>query len=120
MEVYAIGLHLRPDISDDVGMTLGIARRSYVFASDEVPAPRVGWYVFRMPGTPLDRALVRHSEILGVDVHLGQPEPGVTVGLQRVLVSRPAPLEGAHFHHIVYFPDAPEHTCVSTHWEQPC
>jgi len=120
MEIYTIGLHLRPVLTDDAGVTLGFSRRSSVFANDEVTSPRTGWYVFRIPGAPAERALIHDVETLGVDVHLGRPERGVTAGLQRVTMARPEPIEGAHFRHIVYVPGLPEHTCVSTDWERPC
>jgi hypothetical protein len=120
MDIYTLGLHLRPVLTDDAGVTLGFSRRSSVFANDEVASPRTGWYVFRIPAVPGERALIYDVETLGVDVHFGRPEPGVTVGLQRVTTSRRQPIEGSHFHHVVYFPGLPERTCVSTDWEQPC
>jgi hypothetical protein len=50
VDVYGLGALLRPALDDDSGLGIGFSRRSYLFASNEVPATRSGWHVFGVSG----------------------------------------------------------------------
>jgi len=119
LETYAVGGHVLVSAGDR-GLDLGVARRVYVFAERDVPAPASGWYPLLLPRAPLDAAMVRHAETLGVAVRLAAPAPGVTVGFHGLLAGRaPAGAEGG-FVDVRFEPDAPSRTCVSTRQEVRC
>ncbi|HEY7556171.1 MAG TPA: hypothetical protein VIH18_15325 [Candidatus Binatia bacterium] len=120
LETYTIGGHVRTALADDPGFGLGAAKRSYLFAEEEAAKPAAGWYLFLLPPVSLDRALLRDVEIGGIDLHLGAPEAGLTLGFQRLTATRPAPVDRDAFHDLMFIPESPVYACVSTQMERSC
>ncbi len=114
--MYTVGAHVH--IEDDAGVTLGVGRRMYLFASSDIEAPRSGWYVFLLPGGSLKEAVLRSVESLGIEVRTAAPEPGITAGLSRVIATR---FRGrAGFRDIRFSASAPTEACISTQLERAC
>jgi hypothetical protein len=120
METYTIGGHVRTALADDPGFGFGAAKRTYLFAEEEAAKPAAGWYLFLLPPVSLDRALLRDVEIGGIDLHLGAPEAGLTLGFQRLTATRPAPVDRDAFHDLTFIPHSPVYACVSTQVELSC
>ena len=120
LETYTIGGHVRMALEDDPGFGLGAAKRSYLFAEEEAAKPAAGWYLFVLPPVSFDRALLRDVETAGIDLHLGSPEAGLTVGFQRLTATRPAPVDRDGFRDVTFIPQSPVYACVSTHMERSC
>jgi len=120
LETYTIGGHVRTALADDPGFGFGAAKRSYLFAEEEAAKPAAGWYLFLLPPVSFDRALLRHVETAGIDLHLGAPEVGLTVGFQRLTATRPAPVDRDAFHDLIFIPQSPVYACVSTQLERSC
>jgi hypothetical protein len=120
LEAYTLGAHIRTSLADDPGFGLGAAKRSYLFAEEEAVAPAAGWYFFLLPSVSFDRALLRHIETAGVDLHFGAPEVGLTVGFQSLTATRPAPVDRDAFYDLNFIPQSPLYACVSTRMERSC
>jgi hypothetical protein len=120
LETYTVGAHVRTALADDPGLSVGAAKRIYLFADEEAAKPDAGWYFFLLPMVPLDRALLRDLKLGGVDLHLGAPEAGLTVGFQRLTATRPAPVDRDAFHDLLFIPQSPVYACVSTRVEGSC
>ena len=117
LEVYTLGAHVRT--GDDPGVDLGAAKRTYLFAQDESVTPRGGWHLLWLPPVS-GQAMLRVVESVGIDLHLGHPEPGVTAGFQRVAATRPVPMGGDVFREIRFSLSSPNEACLSTRWERSC
>jgi len=120
METYTLGAHLRTTGADDPGFGLGAAKRTYLFAEGEAPAPRAGWYLVILPRVALGRAVLRHIFTSGIDLHLGPLEAGIVVGMQRVTATRPESADCDTFRDLRFEPSSPTSACVSTQRERPC
>ncbi len=118
LKTYTLGAQARTD-EDRPGIDFGVARQIYVFADSDVPAPAEGWYPFLVPRVPLDGAVVRYSENVGIDLRIAGAEPGFTLGFQRVLVSRPAVGKDG-FLDLKFTPASPSATCINAHPEGRC
>ena len=120
LHVYSLGVIFRPTLDDDPGLGFGFSRRSYLFASDEVPPPRAGWHVFGVGGVPYDRAALRQATVVGVNVRTGSPLTAVTVGFEQLTMTQPFDMAGDTFRALRYVPAAPHLSCVSLHMEERC
>jgi len=120
LEAYTVGGHIRTSLADDPGLGLGAAKRSYLFAEEEAVAPAAGWYFFLLPSISFDHALLRHIQTIGIDLHFGLPEAGLTVGFQSVTATRPALVDRDAFYDINFIPQSPIYACVSTRMERSC
>jgi hypothetical protein len=120
VDVYGLGALLRPALDDDPGLGIGFSRRSYLFASDEVPAPRSGWHLFGVSGVPYDQAALRQATVMGVNVRSGSLLTAVTVGFEQLTITQPADVAGDTFRALKYVPAAPHLSCVSLKLEERC
>ena len=120
VDVYGVGALLRPAADDDPGLGVGVSRRSYVFASDEVPVPRSGWHLFGVTGVPYDQAVLRQATVVGVNVRSGWPLTGITVGFEQLTITQPADVTGDAFRAVTYVPALPYLSCVSLRVEDRC
>jgi hypothetical protein len=119
LETYVVGAHLRTGAAEP-GLGLGATKWIYIFAEEEVPSPALGWYVLLLPSVPLEKALLRHLEMLGIDLHLSAPEPGITVGAQWLTVTRPVRVDEDSFREINFRSSFPADACVSTQRGRAC
>ncbi len=117
LEAYTIGAHLR--VADDPGGTLGVAKRTYIFSTD-VEAPRSGWHMGLLPWVSLGQAVLQSVESLGIEAHVGPPEPGVTAGLYRLVSTRPLPVGHDGYRDLRFSLSSPRETCLSTRLERSC
>ena len=117
LEAYTIGAHLR--VSDESGATLGVAKRTYLFA-DSVPEPSSGWHVGLLPRLPLGQAVLRSVESLGIEARAATPEPGITAGLYRLISTLPMPAEYPGYRDLRFLLSSPDTACVSTRMERAC
>ena len=120
LDVYGVGALIRAEMDDDPGLGLGLSRRSYLFASDEVPAPRTGWYLFGVSGVPYEQAALRQATVLGVNVRSGSPVPAVTMGFEQLTITQPLSATGDAFRALRYVPAEPHLSCVSLVVEERC
>jgi len=120
VDLHTFGVHVRPTIADDLGFSLGLSRRSYVFATQEVSPLESGWHLLYLPGIPFDRAIVRDTETAGVDVRMAPREAGATLGVLRVTASRPQLVAETSFRSILYMPQYPGLTCFTADVEERC
>jgi len=118
-DVYALGVHVRSP-NDEVGASIGIARRSFLFENSAVPSPPAGWHLLIVPSLPYETAIVRDLETFGIDLRLDRREIGFTIGIFRLTGSRPEAAGEALFRDVTYVPRNPRLTCVVTTWEERC
>jgi len=120
VDLHTFGLHVRQAVADDLGFGLGLSRRSYVFATQEVLPPQAGWHLLFLPNIFYDRAIVRDTETIGIDVRMAPREAGATLGLLRVTASRPQLVSETSFRNILYLPEYPSLTCFTADVEEQC
>jgi len=120
LQVHAPGAYLQTDNPGDAGLTIGYARRAYVFSADEVPMPAEGWHLFRLPHVAAREALAIHARSIGAEVRFGPAEPGFTLGVRSVTASRGPEPGPDSFRLLIFHLDAPGQTCYRTREVSPC
>jgi len=91
VEVHAPGLHLRGR-ADDPGASLGYTRRVYYFGGAGALAP--GWHFFRIP-LPDAGALALERRSLGIELATAEPEAGLAIGYEQVIVQARVPSDAS-------------------------
>ena len=80
MDLYALGGHLRTR-GEDRGLTIGLARRSYVFAVEDARNVSAGWHLLCAPMPPV-AAVAQHVASLGLEARAGPVDYGLSLGLR--------------------------------------
>ena len=78
VQVHNVGLDLRTR-AESSGLTLGYARRVYVFSKNTRPLPTVGWH-FLMVKLPETRSVLQYHEAFGADLSTGDDSFSATLG----------------------------------------
>lgn len=118
MDVYAAGAQIRP-APDDLGISVGVGRRSYVVANQLATPPGSGWHAVITPRVRGDEVAVRAARTLGLELRLAPPEPGISIGAHGHTASRGPSADSDVFREIRYDPTAPELTCIRLRQEDP-
>jgi hypothetical protein len=89
VDLYTLGAHLRTR-ADDRGLTIGLARRSYVFTAESAGVLAPGWHLLRVPLPPA-AAVAQHVASLGLEARAGPVDYGLMLGLRVATVLARAP-----------------------------
>lgn len=108
VDIYTLGAQLRTR-SDDRGLSIGVARRSYVFPSDDSEGPSRGWHLFHVP-LPEEESVAQHHTTLGLDLRGGPVDVGATLGLRSTTILLRQKLDRPTIVAIDYEVGAPERT----------
>ena len=80
VDLYTLGAHLRTR-AEDRGLTIGLGRRSYVFAAEGADKISAGWHLLCAPMPPI-AALAQHVASLGLEARAGPAHYGVALVLR--------------------------------------
>jgi hypothetical protein len=108
VDLYTVGAHLRTR-ADDRGLTIGLARRSYVFAVEDAGNVSPGWHLVWAP-LPASAAVAQHVASLGLEARAGPVDYGLTLGLRAATVIARVPRGTDMALALVYTPAHPELT----------
>jgi len=111
--VRGYGLQLRAEPSD-AGLTLGYARRTYVYpdSTPGFPGPGPYWFWVPQPDTP---PVAWAGEALGLDVRTSASSWGVTLGFRGAAVLAQVPAGETVYRRLRFAPDDPGST-----WLRSC
>ena len=108
IDLYTLGAHLRTR-AEDRGLTIGLARRSYVFAAEDAGNVSPGWHFVRAP-LPRVAAVAQHVVSLGFEARAGPVDYGLTLGLRVATVIARVPRGTDIALTLDYTPAHPERT----------
>lgn len=108
VDVYSVGVHLRTR-NDDPGLTIGAARRSYVFADTEAIEFRPGWHYFVAPLSNV-QAVALDTRAVGIEIRAGAPDLSLTVGLSADTILAQVPRDSSVISRLSYAPNSPSST----------
>jgi hypothetical protein len=108
VDVYTVGAHLRTR-AEDRGMTIGLGRRSYVFAAADADDVPEGWHLLAVP-LPVAGSVAQHLGSLGLEARVGPVDYGVTLGLRVVTLIARIPQDASMTLALDYAPAHPERT----------
>jgi len=108
IDLYTVGAHLRTRPGDR-GLTMGLARRSYVFAAEDAGNFSPGWHLVWAPMPPVV-AVAQHVASLGLEARAGPVDYGLTLGLRVATVIAQVPRGADMALALDYTPSHPERT----------
>jgi hypothetical protein len=108
VDLYTLGGHLRTR-GEDRGLTIGLARRSYVFAVEDAKTASAGWHLLYAPMPPV-AAVAQHVASLGLEARAGPVDYGLTLGLRVATVIARVPRGSDMALALDYTPAHPELT----------
>lgn len=105
VDVYSLGANLRTH-ADDPGLTLGAAKRSYVFPLAAGAGLAPGWHYLwaTLPERP---AVAQNMQSLGLDLRSGAAGVGVTLGYGETAILAQADDAASFVLQLTYRPAAP-------------
>ena len=117
--VRGYGLQLR-GTPPDAGLTLGYARRTYVYPDGIPGLPQPGRYYGWVP-QPATAPVAWDGRAIGIDLRTAGPNIGITLGLRATSVLAVVPAGESVAYHLRFLPDHPSWTqlryCVG---DDPC
>ena len=108
IDLYTLGAHLHTR-AEDRGLTIGLARRSYVFAVQDAGNISPGWHLVWAP-LPSAAAVAQHVASLGFEARAGPVDYGLTLGLRVATVIARVPRGTDIALTLDYTPAHPERT----------
>lgn len=90
-------------------MTIGLGRRSYVFAAADADNVPEGWHLLAVP-LPAAGSVAQHLGSLGLEARAGPVDYGVTLGLRVVTLIARIPQDANIILALDYTPAHPERT----------
>jgi hypothetical protein len=106
--VRGYGLQLR-GAPMDAGLTVGYARRTYVYPNTTPELPSPGRYYFWVP-QPATAPVAWDSRAIGLDLRVTSPAVGVTLGFWGSSVLARVPAGETVFYRLRFLPDEPAST----------
>lgn len=108
--VRGYGLQLRAEPSD-AGLTLGYARRTYVYpdTTPGFPEPRTYWFWVPQPDTP---PVLWAGEAYGLDLRAAPSSWGITLGFRGAAVLAQVPAGETVYRRLRFQPDDPAATLL--------
>jgi hypothetical protein len=110
IDLYTVGAHLRTR-AEDRGLTIGLARRSYIFAVEDAGNVSPGWHLLWTP-LPTGAAVAQHVASLGLEARAGPVDYGLTLGLRVATVIARVPRDTDMALTLDYTPSHPERTLL--------
>jgi hypothetical protein len=108
--VRGYGVQLRGAPSD-AGLTLGYARRTYVYPSTTPDLPVPGQYYFWMP-QPTAAPVAWEGKAIGFDVRMAGINLGITLGFRATAVLAQVPDDQTVYYRLRFVPDDPASTLL--------
>jgi hypothetical protein len=108
IDLYTLGAHVRTR-AEDPGLTIGLARRSYVYAAEDAGKISPGWHLLRAP-LPAAAAVAQHVASLGLEARVGPIDYGLSLGLRVATLIAPVPRGTDMALALDYTPAHPERT----------
>lgn len=93
----------------DAGLTLGYARRTYVYPGTTPELPDPGRYYFWVP-QPQTSPVAWDGEAIGLDLRIASPAVGITLGFRGTSVMAYVPAGEAVVYSLRFMPDEPAST----------
>jgi hypothetical protein len=106
--VRGYGLQLRGAPSD-AGLTLGYARRTYIYPNTTPDLPDAGQYYFWVP-QPSTAPVAWDGRSIGLDLRVAGPAVGATLGFRGTSVMAHVPAGETVFYSLRFMPDEPAST----------
>jgi hypothetical protein len=106
--VRSYGVQLR-GAPTDVGLTLGYARRTYIYPETTPDLPSPGRYYFWVP-QPAMAPVAWDGQAAGLDLRVASPAVGVTLGFRGSSVLAWVPTDKTVFYSLRFIPDDPAST----------
>ena len=108
--VRGYGVQLRGAPSD-AGLTLGYARRTYVYPSTTPDLPDRGRYYFWVP-QPATAPVAWDGEAIGIDLRTATSNLGITLGFRGTAVFAQVPEGETVYYRLRFVPDDPASTLL--------
>lgn len=95
----------------DAGLTLGYARRTYVYPDTTPEMPHPGRYHFWVP-QPATAPVAWYGQAIGLDVRTAASSVGITLGFRGTAVFAQVPEDETVYYRLRFVPDEPASTSL--------